>query len=329
MRCAHLAWVGRGTASLDFVSPSIAVIYKSSRIHIETKDKESTSRAKRLRKLIDGGTVALPGAYNAASALLVERTGFEALYISGAGIANGVAGFPDIGILTMDEVVRQAAYIADAVRIPCLCDADTGFGEPLNVYRTVRAFERAGISGIHLEDQQFPKRCGHLSGKTLISPDHMVEKLAAATEARGDPDFLIVARTDARGVTGFDDAVARAHTYIKAGADVIFPEALASREEFAEFAKEVKAPLLANMTEFGKSPFLSVAEFSEIGYRMVIFPMTAFRVAMKAAEATYAELRAKGTQLGLVDRMQTRQELYDLIRYSDYEAIDRRLGDYS
>ena len=290
--------------------------------------RQTESRPARLRALMRAGTVAMPGAFNAATALLAERAGFEALYISGAGIANGVAGVPDIGLLTMDEVVRQAGYIADAVNLPCLCDADTGFGEPLNVYRTVGAFERAGVAGIHIEDQQAPKRCGHLSGKTLIGPDHMAEKVAAAAEARRDPDFLIVARTDARGVTGFDDAVARAHACLKAGADAIFPEALRTREEFEAFAGQVKAPLLANMTEFGKSPCLSVDELAGMGYALVIFPMTAFRVAMKAVEEAYAELRATGTQRGFVGRMQTRQELYDLVRYRDYEALDRRVGGY-
>jgi methylisocitrate lyase len=289
---------------------------------------ETGSRAARLRALMKAGTVAMPGVFNAATALLAERAGFEALYISGAGIANGVAGVPDIGLLTMDEVVRQAGYIADAVSLPCLCDADTGFGEPLNVHRTVQAFERAGVIGAHIEDQQAPKRCGHLSGKSLIAPDHMAEKVSAAAAARQDPDFLIVARTDARGVTGFDDAVARAHAYLKAGADAIFPEALSSREEFAEFARQVKAPLLANMTEFGKSPYLSVEDFAGMGYALVIFPMAAFRVAMKAVEQAYAELKATGTQQGFVGRMQTRQELYDLVRYQDYEALDRSVGGY-
>ncbi|OHE89264.1 MAG: methylisocitrate lyase, partial [Verrucomicrobia bacterium RIFCSPLOWO2_12_FULL_64_8] len=209
------------------------------------------------------GTVVLPGVFNAATGMLAERAGFEAVYISGAGIANGVAGLPDIGLLTMDEVVRQAGYIADAVQIPCLCDADTGFGEPLNVYRTVQAFERAGVAGIHIEDQVAPKRCGHLSGKMLVSAQHMAEKVSAAVEARVDRDLLIVARTDARAVGGFDEAVSRAQVYLRAGADVIFPEALLSKQEFEEFAKQVSAPLLANMTEFGKSPFLSAAELAD------------------------------------------------------------------
>lgn len=274
------------------------------------------------------GTVVLPGVFNAATALLAERAGFEGIYISGAGIANGVAGLPDIGLLTMDEVVRQAAYISEAVGIPGLCDADTGFGEPLNVCRTVQAFERAGVAGVHLEDQQSPKRCGHLSGKSLISAGHMGEKVSAAVSARKDRDFLVVARTDARGVTGFDDAVTRAHAYLKSGADVIFPEALSSREEFVEFARQVKAPLLANMTEFGNSPYLSAGEFSAMGYALVIFPMTAFRVAMKAAEEAYAQLKATGSQRGFVERMQTRQELYDLLRYPEFEALDRRAGGY-
>jgi len=289
------------------------------------------SRARRLRELMAAGTVVAPGAFNAVTAMAAERIGFEAVYISGAGLADGVAGFPDIGLLTLTEVVQQARYIADAVAVPAICDADTGFGEVVNVRRTVREFEQAGIAGIHLEDQESPKRCGHLAGKRLIEPAEMARKIAAAVEARRDPDFLLIARTDARSVYGLEDAIARAQLYLRAGADVIFPESLESAEEFARFAREVPVaadrppPLLANMTEFGRTPLLTVEEFAAMGYRLVIFPMTAFRVMMRAVIDTLTELKRSGTQRDLLPRMQTRRELYDLLRYADYERLDRAI----
>jgi methylisocitrate lyase len=284
------------------------------------------TKARRLRDLIADGTVVAPGAFNAVTAMAAERSGFEAVYISGAGLADGVAGFPDIGLLTLIEVVQQARYIADAVAVPAICDADTGFGEVVNVRRTVHEFEQAGIAGIHLEDQESPKRCGHLAGKRLIEPAEMARKIAAAVEARRDPDFLLIARTDARSVYGLEDAIARAQLYLRAGADVIFPESLESAEEFARFAREVPVPLLANMTEFGRTPLLTVEEFAAMGYRLVIFPMTAFRVMMRAVIDALTELKRSGTQRDLLPRMQTRRELYDLLRYADYERLDRAIA---
>ncbi len=272
------------------------------------------------------GVVVLPGAFNAAVALLVERCGFQAVYVSGAGLANGVAGLPDVGLMSLNEVASQSSYIARSVKIPAIVDGETGFGGPLNVIRAVEVFEQAGLAGIHFEDQMMPKRCGHLSGKQLISPEDMSEKIQAAVRAKSDPDFLIIARTDARSVNGLKDAISRAHCYLEAGADVIFPEALESIKEFEEFARNVKAPLMANMTEFGRTPYLSVKEFGEMGYRMVLFPMTAFRVAMKAVQQTLIELKNTGTQEGLLGRMQTRRELYDLLGYSAYEELDRKLS---
>jgi methylisocitrate lyase len=280
-----------------------------------------------LRRAIQSGCTVMPGAFNAAVARLVERASFSAVYISGAGLANAAAGVPDIGLLSMTEVAQLSGYIADAVRIPSLVDADTGFGGPVNVGRAVRAFERAGLAGMHIEDQVFPKRCGHLAGKALVSVGEMTAKIEAAAHARSDEDFLIIARTDARGVDGLEAAVDRAHHYLRAGADGIFPEGLESKAEFAEFARNVKAPLLANMTEFGRTPYLRAREFEQMGYRMVIFPLTTFRVSMKAVEDCLRDLKRSGTQRPWLKRLQTREELYDLLGYdpsADSWPLERR-----
>jgi len=257
----------------------------------------------------------MPGVPNAAMARQVERAGFDAVYVSGAGMANATAGLPDIGLLTMTEVVRLAGYVANAVKIPAIVDADTGFGGVENVARTIRELEAAGLAGCHIEDQEFPKRCGHLAGKSVVDVAEMVGRIEAAAAARRDPDFWIIARTDARSVEGFDSAVDRAGEYGAAGADAIFPEALQSAEEFRDFAKEIDLPLLANMTEFGKSPLLSFERLADFGYRMVIFPQSAFRVAMKTSEQFLRALKKAGTQSDWIDKMQTRQELYDLLDY--------------
>ena len=281
-----------------------------------------SSPGRLLREAWAAGPVAVPGVFSPFVARLAERVGFRAVYLSG-GALSAASGVPDIGLVTLTEFTDEARRIALATRLPLLCDADTGFGEALNVERTVQFFERAGAAGIHLEDQNLPKRCGHLSGKALVEPEVMAAKVRAAVAARRDPDFVLIARTDARGVTGFDDAVRRARLYLEAGADAIFPEALQSAEEFARFAREVPAPLLANMTEFGKGPLLDVRTLGDMGYRLVLFPLTAFRAAMKAAEETLADLHRNGTQAGSVPRMQTRAELYDVLGYTGYEARDR------
>jgi methylisocitrate lyase len=273
------------------------------------------SKAARLRQLIAQGCVMLPGVPNAAIARQVERAGFDAVYISGAGMANATAGVPDIGLLSMSEVVRLAGYAASAVTIPAIVDADTGFGGAENVARTICELEKAGLAGCHIEDQEFPKRCGHLAGKSVVDVDEMAGRITAAVKARRDEDFMIIARTDARAVENFDQTVERALRYLKAGADAIFPEALQSADEFKTFAREVKAPLLANMTEFGKSPLLSSQELSDFGYRMVIFPQSAFRVSMKATEEFLRDLKKAGTQSGWVQKMQTREQLYKLLDY--------------
>jgi methylisocitrate lyase len=277
---------------------------------------EMKSKTPRLRQLIAKGAVMMPGVPNASMARQVESAGFEAVYVSGAGLANCTAGVPDIGLLTLAEVARLAGYIAQAVKIPAIVDADTGFGGAENVARTIRELEAAGLAGCHIEDQEFPKRCGHLAGKSLVDVEEMVGKIRAAVAARRDPDFMIIARTDARAVENFDGAVKRARKYTEAGADAIFPEALQNADEFKTFARELKVPLLANMTEFGKSPLLSFQDLAGLGYRMVIFPQSAFRVSMKATAEFLRALRKSGTQSDWIDRMQTRQELYELLNYN-------------
>lgn len=270
----------------------------------------------------------MPGVFNAITAKLAAAAGFDALYMTGAGVANSLTAMPDIGLVTLTEVAQQARYISKAVSpIPVIADADTGFGEPLSVVRTVQEMEHAGLAGIHLEDQVAPKRCGHLDGKQVVSALDMAKKVDAAVNAKVDKDFYIIARTDSRSVNGIDDAINRAKRYLDAGADAIFPESLQTVDEFAQFAKEVKAPLLANMTEFGKTPLITVSQFEDMGYKMVIFPMTAFRVMAKAAEELYAELKKSGTQAKFIDRMQTRAELYDLIDYASYNQLDKTLSE--
>jgi methylisocitrate lyase len=268
-----------------------------------------------LRKLISEGIVAMPGVPNASMARQVERAGFAAVYISGAGLANCTAGLPDVGLLTLNEVVTLAGFVANAVKIPAIVDADTGFGGAENAARTIYELERAGLAGCHLEDQEFPKRCGHLAGKRLVPTDEMEAKIRAAVAAKRDPDFLVIARTDSRALENFDGAVKRANAYLAAGADAIFPEALQTKEEFRDFAREVKAPLLANMTEFGKSPSFNVQELGELGYRMVIFPQSAFRVSMKTTKEFFRGLKLAGSPNEWFDRMQTRKELYETLDY--------------
>lgn len=275
----------------------------------------STERSAKLRELLTDGVVMMPGAFNALSARMIEREGFGAMYLSGAVLANSVGGVADVGLMTLSEARDHATHIASVTSIPIIMDADTGYGGPDNAARTVRMLESAGVSGIHLEDQEFPKRCGHLEGKRLVPVEEMCEKIAAAAAAKSSRDFLLLARTDARGVSGYDAAVERAHRYLEAGADGIFPEALESREEFQRFAADVDAILLANMTEFGKTPYLTADEFGEMGYNIVIYPVTLQRLAMKTTQEALRTLKAERSQKSLVDGMQTRQELYDLLDY--------------
>jgi methylisocitrate lyase len=280
-----------------------------------------TDAPARLRKLISGdGCTAVPGVFSPAVALLAEKAGFRALYFSGAAF-SGLLGLPDLGVTTLTEVTTAVTQISSRVRLPLIVDVDTGFGEAVNMGRTVAEMERVDAAAIQVEDQVMPKRCGHLEGKQLVSEEEMVKKLIAAREA-STRELVIVARTDAASVEGIDAAVERARLYVRAGADVIFPEALRNVSEFREFAEKVKIPLLANMTEFGKTDYIPVSEFEKLGYKLVIFPVTTFRVMMKSVQEALGELAATGTQKGLLKEMIHRDEFYDLIDYRAYEAVD-------
>ena len=267
-----------------------------------------------LRSLMSAGTVAAPGAFTALVGKAVAQAGFDAVYISGGATAN-TAGVPDVGLLTLTEVCRTIREVSSASGLPTIVDADTGYGEVEMVRRTVVEYERAGAAAMHIEDQVFPKRCGHLDGKTLISIDDMAAKVQAAAETKSK-DFVLIARTDARGTEGLDAAIERGNAYRAAGADMIFPEGLASEDEFSKFASGCPGLLFANMTEFGKTPIIPVSRFQELGYDIVIFPVTTQRIAMHAVAKALATIKSKGSVESILSDMQTRQELYDLLGYT-------------
>ena len=279
-----------------------------------------------LRDMMARGTVVMPGAFSALTALAAYKQGAKAVYLSGGAVTNNLVGVPDIALVTLEEMAGTAARACQVAPVPVVCDADTGFGEVWNVVRTIVEMERAGLAGVHLEDQVSPKRCGHLDGKDVVPRQQMEAKLRAAASAKREPSFLVIARTDARGVEGMDGALDRAKAYVQAGADAVFPEGLTSEAEFAAFREAVDVPLLANMTEFGKTPLIPASRFAELGYQMVIFPVTALRVMLKAVEDFYAELLATGTQAGWMDKMRTRAELYDTV---DYDAFTRQDAEWS
>jgi methylisocitrate lyase len=274
----------------------------------------------RLRDLLARpGILPMPGAHNGMAALQAKATGFEALYLSGAAMTASM-GLPDLGIITVDEVAFFIRQISRASGLPLLVDGDTGYGEALNVMHMVRTFEDAGAAAVHIEDQLLPKKCGHLNDKKLADAHDMAAKVAAAAKARRH--LYIIARTDAAASEGLDGAVARANLFLEAGADAIFPEALHNAEMFREFARRVKAPLLANMTEFGKTPFFTQSEFEAMGYKMVIWPVSSLRVANHAQSELYQAIRRDGGTQNMLGRMQTRAELYETIGYHKYEALD-------
>ena len=289
--------------------------------YLVSADLPALTAGARFRALLERpGILQMPGTHNGLAALQAKAAGFEALYLSG-GAMSASMGLPDLGVITVDEVCFFIRQVARASGLPVLTDGDTGYGEALNVMHMVRAFEEAGAAAVHIEDQLLPKKCGHLNDKKLADPRDMAAKVAAARKARRD--LVVIARTDAAASEGIDGAVARARLYLEAGADAIFPEALINAEMFRAFAKAMPGvKLLANMTEFGRTPFFTASEFETMGYRMVIWPVSAFRVANKAQAALYAAIRRDGGTQKMVDRMQTRTELYETIGYHEYEALD-------
>ena len=286
-------------------------------------------RRRALRTALKTGTLLrFPGAFAPIVARLIERQGFDGVYVSGAALSADL-GLPDIGLVTQSEVVSRAQAIMRACALPVIVDVDTGFGAPLNAARTIALLEEVGLAGCHLEDQEAPKRCGHLERKTLVPTAEMVRRVRAAAEARRDPDFLLIARTDARGPEGLDAAIERARAYVDAGAAMIFPEALQDESEFEAFRAAIDVPLMANMTEFGKSPLLSRQTLADLGYNLVIYPVTTFRLAMKAVEDGLRDLDESDDQPGLVPRMMTRAHLYDIVDYAGYGRFDSAVSDFA
>lgn len=284
------------------------------------EENTAGSAGLRFRRLAERPDIlGIPGAHNGLAAHQARDAGFEALYLSGAAMSASM-GLPDLGIITVDDVCFFIRQVSRSSGLPVLVDGDTGYGEALNVMNMVRAFEDAGAAAVHIEDQLLPKKCGHLNDKKLASVDEMAAKVAAARRARRH--LYIIARTDAAASEGLNGAVARARAYLAAGADAIFPEALTDESMFREFASRIDAPLLANMTEFGRTPFFTAQEFQDIGYAMVIWPVSALRVAAKAQENLYAAIAQDGSTRSMLDAMQTRAELYATIGYHDYEALD-------
>jgi len=291
-------------------------------------DKSPAEKRADFRKAIDSGRLLqMPGAYNPMVAMLIEQTGFDGVYVSGAVMANSL-GLPDIGMTTLTEVSQTAASIARVTSLPTIMDMDTGFGETMSVARTIKELIYLGLAGCHIEDQVNPKRCGHLDNKELVSTSDMAKKVKAAADAKTDPNFVLIARTDARGVEGLDAAIDRAKAYVDAGADMIFPEAMANESEFEAFRKAINVPLLANMTEFGKSRLLNKSELENLGYNLVIYPVTTQRLAMKAVEDGLAVIKSAGSQESMLDKMQTRSRLYEVLDYEGYNQYDSALYNF-
>ncbi len=280
-------------------------------------------KRKKLRDdLKSGKLLKFPGAFSPLVAMLLEQQGFDGIYISGAVLANDL-GYPDIGLTTLSEVAGRGRQIARVTALPSIIDIDTGFGEPMNVARSIMELTELGIAGCHLEDQQNPKRCGHLDGKSLVETEEMIKKIKAADRAKSDKNFLLIARTDARASLGLEKAIDRAKAFVDAGAEMIFPEALQNEKEFELFRKEIKVPLLANMTEFGKSPLLNDKTLSNLGFNVVIYPVTSLRLAMKAVEDGFMKIKTQGDQNQLLEQMQHRKRLYEILNYESYNEFDQ------
>lgn len=287
-----------------------------------------SEKRKQLRAALDSGKLLrVPGAYNPLVAKLVEKIGFDAVYVSGGVMANDL-GMPDIGLTTLTEITQRTSQIAKVTNLPTIIDIDTGFGETMSVHRTIQEIEYAGIAGCHMEDQVSQKRCGHLDNKILISTQDMCQKITTAAQAKSDENFLLIARTDAKQSEGIDKAIDRAKAYVDAGAEMIFPEALHTEKEFEQFRKAVDVPLLANMTEFGKSKLLTKEQLENLGYNLVIYPVTTQRLAVGAVARGLEQILADGTQEHVVKDMQTRQDLYDLIEYEKYNELDQSIYNF-
>ena len=286
-------------------------------------EKTATEKRAAFRGGLESGEILkFPGAHAPLVAMEIEKHGFDGVYISGAALSADL-GLPDIGLTTLSEVAQRGRQIARVTNLPAMIDIDTGFGEAMSAARTIQELEELGLSGCHLEDQVNPKRCGHLDNKSLVPIDEMTRKISAAAKAKTDPNFMLFARTDARAVEGMDKAIDRAKAYVDAGADAIFPEAMQDENEFETFRRAIDVPMMANMTEFGKSPLLSASALAGLGYNLVIYPATTLRLAMGAIQKGLEEILKTGTQSGLVQEMQTRAQLYDLIRYEDYNNFDQ------
>jgi methylisocitrate lyase len=289
---------------------------------------QASTAGNRLRAALESERpLQIVGTVNAYAALLAREAGFRAIYVSGAGVANASFGMPDLGITSLNDVCEDVRRITGAADLPLLVDADTGFGSAFNIARTCREIARAGAAGLHLEDQVQAKRCGHRPGKALVPTEEMVDRIKAAVDARTDASFVVMARTDAHAVEGQKAAVERALAYVQAGADMIFAEALTSLEEYREFTTRVPVPVLANLTEFGKTPFFTTQELAQVGVRLVLYPLSAFRAMSQAALDVYRTIRRDGTQRAAIDRMQTREQLYAVLGYHEYEErLDRLFG---
>jgi methylisocitrate lyase len=290
---------------------------------------QASEKRKKFRDgLKSGKLLKFPGAFNPLSAMQIEKLGFEGVYISGSVLSNEL-GYPDVGLTTLTEVAQRGRQISRVTNLPSIIDADTGFGVAMNAARTIQEFIELGLAGCHLEDQENPKRCGHLDGKSLVETSEMVQKIKAADQARNlDRNFVVIARTDSRASEGLDKSIERAKAYIDAGADVIFTEALQDEKEFETFRKAIHAPLLANMTEFGKSKLLSIKQLENLGYNIVIYPVTTLRLAMKAQEEGLKTILTEGSQESILDKMQHRKELYELTDYESYNAFDKSIYNF-
>jgi methylisocitrate lyase len=301
---------------------------RAGQYHAPMNTPKLTSAGARLRAAVEAERpLQIVGTVNAYSALLAEQSGFRAIYLSGAGVANASFGLPDLGMTSLNDVCEDVRRITSATELPLLVDADTGWGGAFNIQKTCADLIKSGAAGMHLEDQVAAKRCGHRPGKALVATDEMVDRIKAAVDGRTDPNFIVMARTDAHAVEGQQAAVDRAAAYVEAGADMIFAEALKTLDEYRQFTSVIKVPVLANITEFGQTPMFTVAELGSVGVRLVLYPLSAFRAMSRAALAVYGALRKEGTQKSVLNMMQTRSELYEVLGYHEYEQkLDELFG---